>query len=363
MTISQLLQLRLQNQQLTHQHFTTPGEVVEWMGAVQAQEYVNALWSVGMRLPSTTESEVEKAIADKTIIRTWPMRGTLHFVSPKDIRWMLKYLAIRVQSKVASVFRKEGIERKDFTKAMKLWEKALVGGNCLVRDDMYDVLEKGKLSTKGIRGLLMLGVAAQEGLICFGERQGKQQTFVLLDEWSPKKENDLTREEAMARLAEIYIRSHGPVLVEDLAWWSGLNKTETSAAIHSIEDKLLSEKCNGKTYWLISSNVSKAKPVCALLPQYDEFGVAFKDREPIIDRSLTKHFNASFTSAIIHNGKITGVWRREFEKQNVNLEIKSFAKYSPAQKKMLTSTIKRYSRFVNLTANVEWQEKIRSVKK
>ena len=145
MTIAQLLQIRLQNQQLSHQQFNKPGEVVEWMGAVQAQEYQNALWSIGMRLPKTTEAEVEKAVADKTIIRTWPMRGTLHFVSPKDIRWMLKYLATRVQSKVASVFRREEIDAKQFTKAMALWEKALAGGKSLMRDEMYDVLERGKL--------------------------------------------------------------------------------------------------------------------------------------------------------------------------------------------------------------------------
>jgi hypothetical protein len=350
MTIAQLLQIRLQNQQLSHQQFNKPGEVVEWMGAVQAQEYQNALWSIGMRLLKTTEAEVEKAVADKTIIRTWPMRGTLHFVSPKDIRWMLKYLATRVQSKVASVFRREEIDAKQFTKAMALWEKALVGGKSLMRDEMYDVLENGKLSAKGMRGLLMLGVAAQEGLICFGERKGKQQTFVLLDEWLPKKEKDLSEEQAMARLAEIYIRSHGPVLVEDLAWWSGLTKTAASAAINSISDKLVSEKCDGKTYWYFQTAAIKSKSFCGILPQYDEFGVAYKDREPIIDRSLTKHFTASFTSAVIHNGKITGVWRRELEKESVDIEIKPFARYSPAQKKALAATVKGYSKFLQRNA-------------
>ncbi|HEY0655540.1 MAG TPA: winged helix DNA-binding domain-containing protein, partial [Chryseosolibacter sp.] len=290
MTIPQLLRIRLQNQQLSRQQFKTPGEVVEWMGAVQAQDYLGALWSIGMRLPKASEAVVEKGIADKTMVRTWPMRGTLHFVSPKDIRWMLKYLAPRVQSKGASVFRREGLDTKQFTKALKLWEKALGGGHALVRDEMYDVLEKGKLSAKGTRGLLMLGYAAQEGLLCFGERKGKQQTFVLLDEWLPAREKELSKDEAMARLAEIYIRSHGPVLVEDLAWWSGLTKTETTAAIHSISDRLSSENCDGKTYWFFPPDNITVKPVCALLPTYDEFGVAYKDREPIIQRDEMKDF-------------------------------------------------------------------------
>lgn len=350
MTTPQLLQIRLQNQQLSRQQFKTPGEVVEWLGAVQAQDYLGALWSIGMRLPKAIESDVEKAVSDKTMVRTWPMRGTLHFVSPKDIRWMLKYLAPRVHSKIGSVFRREGLDAKQFTRAMKLWEKALAGGKCLTREEMYEVLEKGKLSAKGTRGLLMLGYAAQEALICFGERKGKQQTLVLLDEWLPEKGAELSREEALARLAEIYIRSHGPVLVEDLAWWSGLTKTETTSAINSISDRLASEKCGGKTYWFFPSKEIKSKSICALLPTYDEFGVAYKDRNPIIHKTDVKRVGGFFTSGIMHNGQITGVWRRELEKENVDIDIKPFAPYSAAQKKALTSTIKDYSKFLQRKA-------------
>jgi hypothetical protein len=350
MTTSQLLQIRLHNQQFTHNQFGTAGEVVEWFGAVQAQDYLGALWSIGMRIPGSIESEIEKATVDKTIIRTWPMRGTLHFVSPKDIRWMLKHLATRVQSKVGSVFRKEGLDEKQFTKAMKIWEKALVGGKALTRDEMYDALEKGKLSSKGIRGLLMLGYAAQEGLICFGARQGKQQTLVLLDEWIPKTEKDLTKEEAYKRLAEIYVRSHGPVLVDDLSWWSGLTKTDAKSAINSISDQLVSEEVEGKTYWFFPpAQQINSKPVCALLPTYDEFGVAYKDRAPIIHKTDLKQVGGYFTSGIMHNGKITGVWRRELAKEIVDIEIKPFAKYSPSQKKSVTSTIRAYSKFLELS--------------
>jgi hypothetical protein len=346
MTIAQLLQIRLQNQQLTQHEFKTAGEVVEWMGAVQAQDYLGAMWSLGMRLPSIKESEIEKSVDDKTMVRTWPMRGTLHFVSPKDIRWMLKYLAGKVQSKVGSVFRREGLDVKQFTKAIKLWEKALVGGNAFTREEMYDVLEKGKLSTKGMRGLLMLGYAAQESLICFGARKGKQQTFVLLDEWLPDFPPMPSKDEAFKRLAEIYVRSHGPVLIEDLAWWAGLTKTEATAAIHSIDDTIISEKCDDKNYWMYPPATGKAKSICSLLPAYDEFGIAYKDRSPIAGEFGFKGFNGSFISGIMHNGKITGVWRRDLEKESVVIEIKPAAKYSAAQTKALNATIKRYGKFL-----------------
>jgi hypothetical protein len=350
MTTSQLLQIRLENQQLIAHSFSNPGDLVEWMGAVQAQDYLGALWSIGMRIPRSSERSVENAVEQKKIVRSWPMRGTLHFVSPADIRWMLKYLASKVASKVASVYRREELDTKQFVKAMKLWEKALQADPALTREEMYSVLQKGKLSTKGIRGLLMLGYAAQEGLICFGARKGKQQTLVLLDEWIPSKAPMISKEEAMKRLAEIYIRSHGPVMVEDLAWWAGLNKTEATGAVRSLQDELLALKCGVKTYWMCPAEVKKPKPICALLPTYDEFGIAYKDRSPIIHKTDLKQVGGFFTSGIMHNGKITGVWRREIKKDQVHVEVKPFATYTIAQSKMLQSSIKNYSEFLGVKA-------------
>src|SRR5918993_4929655 len=92
MTSSNILHARLINQQIAAHKFKSPGEVVKWLGAVQAQDYPGALWAVGLRLNNATESDIEKAIATKTILRTWPMRGTLHFVAPEDARWMLQLL-------------------------------------------------------------------------------------------------------------------------------------------------------------------------------------------------------------------------------------------------------------------------------
>src|SRR5690348_17154324 len=87
---------RLHNQLITQRMFEKPGDVVRWLGAVQAQDYLGSLWAIGLRLPHATEADIEQAIADKTIVRTWPMRGTIHFVAPEDARWMLELMASRI---------------------------------------------------------------------------------------------------------------------------------------------------------------------------------------------------------------------------------------------------------------------------
>src|SRR5262245_54782483 len=74
---------RLCNHQIVGSTFETPGAVVAWLGAVQAQDYLGALWTVALRTPHATEAAVVRAIGERAIIRTWPMRGTLHFVAPE----------------------------------------------------------------------------------------------------------------------------------------------------------------------------------------------------------------------------------------------------------------------------------------
>src|SRR6202007_3360668 len=80
-------------------------EIVAALGAMQAQEYAGALWAIGLRATGATQASVEKALADGTIVRTWPMRGTLHFVAAEDVRWMLELLTPRIVASSAGRYR------------------------------------------------------------------------------------------------------------------------------------------------------------------------------------------------------------------------------------------------------------------
>lgn len=86
MTTSDIVRYRLHNQQVSQQAFGEPEEVVAWLGAVQAQDYPAAKWAIGLRVPDAMETTIEQAIARRSIIRTWALRGTLHIVAAPDIR-------------------------------------------------------------------------------------------------------------------------------------------------------------------------------------------------------------------------------------------------------------------------------------
>jgi hypothetical protein len=208
MTNLEIMHQRLHNQLLTQQPFEKPADVVHWFGAMQGEDYKGALWALGLRLPKTTETDVERAVSKRTVVRTWPMRGTLHFVASEDVRWMLKLLTPRVIARSAGLYRKAGVDDAIFAQSRDVLIKALQGGKQLTRRAMFQVLEDNHISTTNQRGRHITVHLAQEGLICFGAREGKQLTFVLLEEWVPTAKT-MERDEALAELTRRYFASHG----------------------------------------------------------------------------------------------------------------------------------------------------------
>src|SRR5215831_9817652 len=97
---------RLYTHQLASPTFETPGEVVAWFGAVQAQDYLGSLWAIGQRLRQASEAVIEQALADGVIVRTHPMRGTWHFVAAQDIRWLLALKKARNLANNAGWYRR-----------------------------------------------------------------------------------------------------------------------------------------------------------------------------------------------------------------------------------------------------------------
>jgi hypothetical protein len=272
--------LRLHNQRIAGATFETPGDVVAWLGSVQAQDYLGALWAVGLRMRSAVEADIEQALANRTIIRTWPMRGTLHFVAAADARWMLELLTPRVVANNAQrILRQFGLDEAVFARSKDLVVRALQDGKRLTRNATYEALDKGGVSTAGQRGLHILWRLAQDGVICFGAREGKQQTFALLDEWAPKAKR-MGRDESLAELAKRYFTSHGPATLQDFTWWSGLTTADATAGLEMARRSLAQETINGQTYWLASSapTTKGSSPTAHLLPAYDEYTVAYKDR-------------------------------------------------------------------------------------
>jgi hypothetical protein len=332
--------LRLQNQQIARQQFRTPAEVVSHLGAVQAQEYWGGKWAIGLRLPKATEEDIEQAIAARTIVRTWPMRGTLHFVPASDVRWMLALTGSRAEAGFAGRHRQLELDGRTFDLARDVLEKALSGGKQLTRQALYGVLEDagirleggGRLDSGKVRGLHILAHHAQTGLICYGPHQGKQPAFALLDEWVPKS-RALDREESLAELAKRYFTSHGPARVSDFVWWSGLTVRESKAGIEMASQYLTKEVMDGQTYWLPPGQPAKGRSRAVhLLPPFDEYTVAYKDRSAVIapEHAGLASNGGVFRPIIVVEGRVAGTWKASVQKGALAVAPTPFDEMNPA---------------------------------
>jgi hypothetical protein len=343
---------RLHNQYLARATFEEPGDVVRWLGAVQAQDYRGALWAVGLRTSGATEDAIERAIADRTIVRTWPLRGTLHFVAPEDVRWMLKVLAPRMVARSALRHKQLALDEALFARSTKLIVKALQGGRALTRDAMYARLEAAHISTVESRGLHILWRIAHDGVICFGQRQGRQQTFVLLDEWVPAA-RALERDEALAELARRYYTSHGPATLQDFSWWSGLSAADARAGLEMASAHLRHETIGGRAYWVSSSMTpaGKRSRMAWLLPPYDEYTVAYQDRSAVLDPTRAARLgNGIFSPTIVVDGQVVGTWTRRLEKGGVVVVPRLLAKLGGLETRAVAAAVERYGRFLGVRA-------------
>ena len=360
-----LLDARLRSQEIARSRSKTAGgsphDVVSRLGAMQAQDYLGALWAIGLRSAKASQADVERAIADRQLVRTWPMRGTLHFVASEDVRWMLDLMAPRIVERGVGRDRQLGLDADTFSRAGRIMSSALAGGAVLTRKELLEQLETSGISIEGQRGYHILGHHALTGLICLGPMRGRQQTFVLLDEWVPSTPS-LDRDEALARVAERYFAGHGPATLEDLARWTGLTRADARAGLHAASARLERTTVEGVEYWSgeevdsAKSRSTKAKGMTQLLPGFDEYVIGYANRRLILGRHFDE-FSASIGSngivspTVLVDGRIVGTWRRVLKKAAVEIAITGFEPLA-AHYEALADAADRYGRFLGLRAEV-----------
>jgi Winged helix DNA-binding domain len=309
-------------------------------------------------LPNATEADVERALAARTIVRTWPMRGTLHFVAAADVRWILELLTPRIVA--GSAGRNKQLELDDavFARSRDAFINALQGGRQLSRQAMYAVLEAAQISTAGQRGLHILWRLAQDQLICFGARAGKQQTFALLDEWVPAARS-LERDEALAELAERYFTGHGPATLEDFVWWSGLKIADARAGLAMAASRLAQDIVDTRVYWMAQDvpAVRSVSPNAFLLPGFDEFLLGYRDRSAALDprdaQKVHPGGNGMFSPTIVLYGRVAGTWKRTLKRDAVAIEASPFSPLSKADKQKLATVVESYGNFLDMAVSFD----------
>ena len=338
---------RLRNQRLESSEFREPADVVAWLGAVQAQDFTGAKWAVALRARGVTNADVDRAFDEGRILRTHALRPTWHFVAPADIRWILALTAPRVHAMNAPYYRKTGLDEPIFTRSRAVIERALQGGRPLTRSELASALRRAGIHADGMRLAYLMMRAELDAVMCSGARRGKQFTYALLAERAPGART-LGRDEALAELTRRYFSSHGPATLKDYSWWSGLTMRDARAGVGMLRGTLIEEAIDGRTYWHAPSGAARRRR-SYLLPNYDEYLIAYKDRGCVIESNPASRAGAlEYPHHLIVDGKLRGSWKRMLRETTGTIEVRPFKPLDERDRSALAAEAARYGRFLDL---------------
>jgi Winged helix DNA-binding domain len=336
MRLPDIASARLMSQQIASAKFTKAKDIVAYMGAVQAQDYAMSKWAIGLRIPGSTEKQIEKALDKGDIIRTHVLRPTWHIIPAADIYWMLSLSAGKIKALMKTMDKQLELTEKVFTKSNNIITKCAEAGKHVDRDIIGDCLEKAGIHLGKNRLSHLLVRAELDEIICSGKTVAGKKTYTLLADRVPKKKL-FSKDESLGMLAKKYFASHGPACVEDFSWWSGLTLSDARQGFETVRSNFITEKIGGFTYIFNDEVKFPAKTTSSvyLLPAYDEFIISYKNRTAALATEHQKKVftvNGIFHPVVVVNGQVTGLWKRNFQKDRVDIETRFFQSHNKAIK-------------------------------
>jgi hypothetical protein len=348
-----LARWRLHNVGLADTRWPDAAAAVERLGAVQAQEFGPTLWSIQQRLAGTTEDALSALVDAGHLVRTHVLRPTWHFVLPKDVRWMLELTAPRVHAFNAYYYRKYELDEATLATCHRLIIEALAGGNTLTRTELAAELDRGGVTSNGLRLGLILMHAELEQLICSGPRRGVKHTYALLDE-RVLAEPAWSREAALTELARRYFTGHGPATAKDFAWWSSLTMAEVRSGLELAGDQLESLEIDGHTYWYGTGDdgtgAAAAAPAVQLLAPYDEYLVGYSESRSIVDPAgwwaWRSGVRGAYNGTVLRDTQLVGFWKRTVRRNEVIVHVQYIEPFDDGSWPALQEAAAAYGQFL-----------------
>jgi len=367
LTVRDIRRLRLRNQWLGSEPDASAEQVVTHLGALQSQELWSGEWSIGSRSTSVDAAAVHQATLDRGILRTWPMRGTIHFVPAVDAGWMLELGRTSAFKGVERRRQFLGLSEADAFAAIEVLRDALADGEPVTRAECTRILEEAGLMADRSHAYHLLWFAAQHGATCIGPQLGKEQTFVALRSWVPHL-RELTRDEALAELAFRYFDSHGPADRKELGRWSALPAADVRRAISLAGDRLVPLDTElGEM--LVSVSVADGldgtpiEPPASkvlLLSGFDEYMLGYGDRSAIMSPEqmdlVVPGSNGVFRPTVVDDGVVVGTWKRTVKRTRIEILVSPFAAFAARQRSGVERAAEGYGRFLGLDSAVTFAD-------
>jgi hypothetical protein len=336
MTAGELRAARMRAQRLDGR-LTDATELVRALGGVQAQEPNAAALSVRARTAGLTYADLDRALGEeRSVVRTWAIRGTIHLVASEDAGWLHDLLAPVAMPGEQRALDALGVPEGDRPRSVSLIVDALAVDGPLTRAELCERLERAGIDTAGQRAAHLPRLAALEGHVCFGPRRGGKDTYALLEDWLPTgARRVLDRDGALAELARRYVGAYGPADARDLAAWSGLPLRDARRGFELIAREL---RAAGDLAILardadrLLDAAPPDPPLVRLLPAFDTYLLGYRDRSPAVPAEHLKQVwpgGGIIRPTAVANGLAVGTWRLQRSVRRVRVELEPFDAAAP----------------------------------
>src|SRR6266702_5337650 len=360
--------LRLHAQRLTPQQPSEVigvAQVVKEVCGIQAQDTSAATLAVRSRSDGLFVSDVEQArVHDRTIIRTWGPRGTLHLLASDDIGWLLSLFGPVFVAGDRRRREELGLDEEVCARGIHIIRNVLANQGPLTRAELFEQLADQGIHLEGQARPHLLGRAALEGLICLGPDLGTDPTYVLLNDWVDQEHtgHSLSEDEAYAELTRRYLSAYGPATPGDQAVWSGLSLSKTRAAWQGIEDELLEVETASSPIWILKTyeewldELPADIPIVRLLPRFDIYLLGYQKRDLAVSPQFAKRINAG--GGIVHptvlvDGRTVGTWKSKREKNHLVVIVEPFEQLAPEIYIGLEAEAEDIARFLGVKVRLE----------
>jgi hypothetical protein len=293
---------RARSQYLLDERLADAASVVSAVAGIQAQDPIAAALSIRVRTTGLTRADVDRALVEeRSIVRLWAMRGTLHLVPSEDAAWLVDLLGPLGITGSLRRLQQLGVPAEDVPRAIELIRDTLAEHGPLTRAELMEPLARAGITTDGQAAAHLPGLAAYKGIVCNGPMRGGKPTYVLRDDWLGSDLRRLPREQAVAELVRRYLRAFGPAEPEDFASWSGL----------PLRDARAGWPDGGADQGAPVEPPSE--PVTRLVPAFDTYLLGYRSRAFCVPDGHAREVwpgGGIVRPTVVVDGLGAGTWRR-----------------------------------------------------
>ncbi len=341
--------------------------VVADVCGVQAQFLPSAELALWARIEGLRRGDMERALwEERTLVRTWTMRGTLHLHTREELPVYVSALGpSRVRADSLWLVKRAGSQR-DLERVAEAVVDALATGPMTRAELAPEVVGRvGEWARPLVESSWggAVRIACLQGLVCYGPDRDRSVTFARTDRWLGRLPA-YTREEAQDALVERYLRAYGPATVQDLWRWANLPMSEARPAWERARPDLVEvDVGGGRRAWARREDAGALRRTpprgwgaARLLGGFDGYLLAHEDRAHLVAPEHAKMVfrKAGWISQVaLARGRVVGTWRHTALRR-LSLTVVPFARPTRAVRSQVLREAVRLGGFLGLEAGVAW---------